>query len=249
VLDIVKRLREPVAVVVLVALALRLVGGVVTLLLPAARGGYGSLESASRWAAQTFTDPLTAVVLVLLVGACLAWEPTPRARLLAQLGVAVIGIGAVLSLVFAVVGIAGNDDIVWVPELLLVLVRLVIPLLAGVVMYRLLAGSTEHRTAVPAVTQSPSSAGPASPPGNPTRQPVPSGRPPARRLPARQQPAGVRRARRVVGRRSRAVREHLQPPVRLAVLSVNRRVRTPQDTSVLSPATVVHPDPAGKPRS
>lgn len=110
------RLREPVAVVLLVVLALRLLLGVVSFvslssgarddtLAWLSRGTYGdnTFALATYGLSYSVLDAVTAVVLVATVASCLLAAPTRHARSLAGAALVLLLLGIVVSLVAAAV--------------------------------------------------------------------------------------------------------------------------------------------------
>jgi hypothetical protein len=140
VVESLKRLREPAAFVVLVALGVRLLLGVVSLFVLATDDRLGSFTAASRSVANWITDPLTAVVLFALVASCVLVERTPRARLLTWASLIVVATGVVLTLLLALIGVAAQGGINRAPSFLVFLADLAVPALAAVGLYRLYQG-------------------------------------------------------------------------------------------------------------
>ena len=134
-----RKLREPAAVVLLVVLVLRLLVAVAGLAL-LDDGGYSDAGAPFGAAA---TDSPTVVVLVLLVGTCALWSPTPHARTLVDLALVVIGLSTLLTVVAAVLWTvrAGADPGggSW-PVLAQLALSLALPVLALVGLARLRPG-------------------------------------------------------------------------------------------------------------
>jgi hypothetical protein len=100
VVESLKSLREPAALVVLGALILRLAMALVGWMLAVQHGS--GLEIAARDAFGAAAEPWTAVVLVALVATCTLPDRTPRVRPLLGLGLAVVAVQIVLTVVLAV---------------------------------------------------------------------------------------------------------------------------------------------------
>lgn len=155
-----KRLREPAAFVVLVALGVRLLLGVLSLFVLATEDRLGSFTAASRSVASWITDPLAAVVLFALVASCVLFERTPRARLLTGASLIVVVTGVGLTLLLALIGVAAQGGINRAPSFLVLLADLAVPALAALGLYRLYQGQ-------PAAARPP-----ALPAGSPGGQPA-----------------------------------------------------------------------------
>lgn len=136
--DILKKLREPAAFVLLGALVLRLMMGLVSVLVLASNDRLDSFTAATRSVAPWVTDPFALVVLAGLVAACVLVDRTRRARqlTLSALLVAVAGIG--LTFGFGVVGLGAEGGINRVPSFLVFLADLAIPVLVAVVLLKML---------------------------------------------------------------------------------------------------------------
>jgi hypothetical protein len=148
------RLREPVAVVLLLVLVLRLVGAVVDAVTARGSGVDGAGPALVRVASQA-TDPLTVVVLTFVIGISLLWSPTRHARGLALGAFAITVIGVLLSLVASVALLAtGVSAVAWTDVARLVL-QLVLPVLALIVLPALLQRGREEADAPLSLEPSP----------------------------------------------------------------------------------------------
>jgi hypothetical protein len=137
VVDSLRRLREPAVVVLLVALALRLVLDVVGLAV-VIDGGAGTGYPAGS-AAVTGGDGLTLVVLAVLVGGCVLWSPTRHARVLTLAAAVLAGLTVAVYVVAVVGALAGSDTGGWAAVAGAVL-ALVVPLLVVVYLVTLWRG-------------------------------------------------------------------------------------------------------------
>lgn len=133
------RLRGPAVLVLLVVLTLRILLAVAGFVLQAgASSSAGEVAAAGVGAAAAAADPLTAVVLAVLVGSCVLGSPVPSARTYRSWAVVVVGVGTLLSLVAAVAWLAvrpaGGATVLDAGQLLL---RLALPVLVLVALTRL----------------------------------------------------------------------------------------------------------------
>lgn len=136
------KLREPAAVVLLVALALRLLLAVVGLGAAWRDHATGSsLVAASGTAASTALDGLSLVLLAVLVAACVLWRPSPHARQLRAAALVGTALSIVLFLVATAVELSAAGVIagLWA-DVVRVVLAVVVPLLSLVVLVRLRQG-------------------------------------------------------------------------------------------------------------
>lgn len=132
-----KNLREPAALVILVVLALRVLLALVTAVVYVGIDLAGGLPAAANLVSFRATDPLLCLVLAALVASCvLVGPPTRRARGLASSAVVVVGVSVLVSLVFAVLGLATRSDLAPV-NALDALTVLALPVLVVVALVRL----------------------------------------------------------------------------------------------------------------
>jgi hypothetical protein len=144
-----KKLREPVTIVLLAVMVLRLVLAVVELVRSIQHldrdgpsgllsGDSGSGGSAAAVLFFSSTDALNVVVLALLVGACVLWSPTPRARQLSLAALLVTSAVVVVSAIDVVVLVlAGPGAAGWWEAALAALLALALPVLALVALAQL----------------------------------------------------------------------------------------------------------------
>lgn len=132
-----KNLREPAALVILVVLALRVLLALVTAVVYVGIDLAGGLPAAANLVSFRATDPLLCLVLAALVASCvLAGPPTRRARGLASVALVVVGVSVLVSLVFAVLGLATRSDLAPV-NALDALTVLALPVLLVIALVRL----------------------------------------------------------------------------------------------------------------
>ena len=104
-MDTVLKWREPAAVIVLVALAIRLVIGGAALVGYAGPGG-GRLVWAASSLHYLVVDSVGVVVLALLVASCLWYRPTPHARALGTAAVVLVALAILGSIALGVTAVA-----------------------------------------------------------------------------------------------------------------------------------------------
>lgn len=138
--DTLKKLREPAALVLLAALALRLLMGVVSVFVLASNDRLDSFTAAARSVASWVTDPFALVVLAGLVAACVLVDRTPRARQLTLFALVLAAAGIGLTFLFGLIGLAAEGGINRLPNFLVFLADLAIPVLVAVVLLKLLQG-------------------------------------------------------------------------------------------------------------
>ncbi|GAA2098754.1 hypothetical protein GCM10009841_12170 [Microlunatus panaciterrae] len=150
-----KKFREVAAFVLLGALALTMLMGLVSLIYLATLDGYG-FASASAVAGDYFSSAVLVVLLTLVVASCVLVEPTPHARLLTLLSLIAVGGGVLLSLLFAVIGLAAPGGPTVVMSFFAYLAGLAPAVLAAIVLFRLLQGQpaqVRQRQAAPGYPQ------------------------------------------------------------------------------------------------
>jgi hypothetical protein len=108
VVDSLRRLREPAALVLLVVLALRLVLDVVGL--AQVFGGGADAGQLSGGVPVAIGDGLTPVVLAVLVGTCVLWSPTRHARTLTVAATLLTGLTLALFVVAVVAVLSGRGS-------------------------------------------------------------------------------------------------------------------------------------------
>lgn len=137
-----RRLREPAAIVVLAVLGVRLLLGLITFsyLQIVGTDSAASLAVARFTASDTITDAFTVVVLGLLVASCVLVEPTPHARTLTWLAVVIAGAGILLALVSSITWLVTVGGVTVVGDLFRLLIGLPISVVALVGLLRLLRG-------------------------------------------------------------------------------------------------------------
>lgn len=147
----VKKWREPVAFVLIAALAVRLGMGLVSIVVLAFDDRPGSFPIVALSLAGWVTDPLTVVLLGAVVAACILGDRTPRARTLTLLSLVVVVAGLVVSLVLGAAGLAAGSVLNRLPPFLVLLAELAVPAVVAAVLYRLLQAQPAAATS-PALT-------------------------------------------------------------------------------------------------
>lgn len=110
--DVLSRWRQPVAVVLLVALALRTALGLVALF--GVDAGVATMNGQhAAPSGSTAGDTLAIVMVALLVTSCLTWRPTRQARALGGLTLLVGGVNVLALLASALVGLVAGGTDVW----------------------------------------------------------------------------------------------------------------------------------------
>lgn len=110
--DVLSRWRQPAAVVLLVALALRTALGLVALF--GGDAGVATVNAQSTAPSGSAAgDTLAIVIVALLVTSCLTWRPTRHARALGGLTLLIGGVSVLVLLASALVGLVAGETDVW----------------------------------------------------------------------------------------------------------------------------------------
>lgn len=164
-----KKLREPVAIVIVAALALRVLLALVSAGVYAGDDVLRTFARAAGPLAYRVGDPTLVLALAAALLACGLADRTPNARTLTLVGVITVGASVLVNLVFLVAGSTAGGP-TRVVDTLTGLLLLVVPVLVGVVLVRLLSALPAAQAA-PAAT--PYAITPAQPDGYASYQPIP----------------------------------------------------------------------------
>jgi hypothetical protein len=178
--DSLRRWRQPVAVVLLVASGVRLLAGIVAVPVLAAADAYGSVATAALFEGSRAGDSLLLLATAAAAAWCLAAPPTSSGRVIATLAVVELVTTVVVSLVFGLLGLTADAvgrGVLFVQFL----AALVLPAVAAVLLLALLrAAPATSVAAVPPATSAESAALPPTvPPGTSLAPPPPPDLPPS----------------------------------------------------------------------
>ena len=132
-----KKLREPIAIVLLVALGLRVLLALVSAGVYARDDVFATFARAAGPLAYRVGDPALVVALAIALLACGLVDRTPNARTLTLVGVVTVGASVLVNLVFLVASSTAGGP-TRVVDTLTGLLLLVVPVLVGLVLIRLL---------------------------------------------------------------------------------------------------------------
>lgn len=133
-----KKLREPVAVVILVALGLRVLLALVSAGVYAGDDVLRTFARAAGPLSSRVGDPALVLALAATLLACGLVDRTPHVRTLTLVGVITVGASVLVNLVFLVAGSTAGGPTRAV-DTLTGLLLLAVPVLAGIVLIRLLS--------------------------------------------------------------------------------------------------------------
>jgi hypothetical protein len=167
-----RRWREPVAVVLLVASGVRLLAGIAAVPVLASGEAYGSFAVSALFGAAGVADTVLLLAAAVAAAACLFAPPTRHGRTIAAVAVIETVAAVVVSLVFGLMGLTA-ESIGRGVEAVQLMAALVLPSVAVVLLLGLL------RAAPVAVTAPASAADPASVAPSLTSSPTPESAPPA----------------------------------------------------------------------
>ncbi len=136
-MDRLLKLREPIALVALIGLAVNLLVALVSAGVYAGADVYGSFAAAAGAMSYRATDPVLAIVLGLAVAACVLVDRTRHARTLTLAGLIVLAASLLIALVFIFAGL-GRTSSTSVVDTVDALIYLVAPVLVGIVLAGLL---------------------------------------------------------------------------------------------------------------
>lgn len=168
-MDVLRRWRQPVAVILLVASGVRLLAGVLAVPVLASSDAWGSVATAALILGRYAADPLLLVATAAAAAWCLTSPPTAGARTIAAVAVVELLAAVLVSLVFGLMGLT-SDAVGRGIEFVQLLAALSVPALAAVLLLALLravpAGSTAGASAEPPpeLAQPAVMPGPAPPP-------------------------------------------------------------------------------------
>jgi hypothetical protein len=167
VVESLRRMREPVAVVLLVAVAVRL-GTALTVLVLASGSPGASFSGPARSIFGWVLSPLAVVVLVSVVAACVLWDPTPHARALVGTSVVLVTADLVAAVGLWSVSMAAESGGRFISSAVF-LSEMAIPAVAAVVLFRLLGARRDRRPAsqpapAPSISERPTVQQPADAP-------------------------------------------------------------------------------------
>lgn len=160
-----RRWRQPVAVVLLVASGVRLLAGIVAVPVLASADAYGSVATAALFEGSRAGDPVLLLATAAAAAWCLAAPPAPGGRVIATLAVVELVTTVIVSLVFGLLGLTADAvgrGVLFVQFL----AALVLPAAAAVLLLALLraAPATSAAAVLPATSAESSALPPATPP-------------------------------------------------------------------------------------
>lgn len=171
-----QKLREPVAVVLLVTVGLRVVLALVSAGVYAGDDVLATFALAAGALASWVSDPALILALAAVLLACGLGKRTPHARTLTLVGVITVGASLLVNLVFLLTGLTAGGP-TRVVDTLTGLLLLVVPVLTGIVLLRLLATLPAADPAAAPYAITPGGTDPAYGPGQPdpntSYQPIP----------------------------------------------------------------------------
>ncbi|HEY5822141.1 MAG TPA: hypothetical protein VIT20_09210 [Propionibacteriaceae bacterium] len=134
-MDTLKRFREPLVMVVLVILGLRVPLALVTAGAYAAEDSSDGISGIAALVAYRAGDPALVVLLTALIASCVLVDPTPRARGLSLAALIVVGVSVLVGLVFGSLTFLQASSI-WLANAVDVLVGLAAPVVCMFLLFR-----------------------------------------------------------------------------------------------------------------
>ena len=172
-----RRWREPVAIVLLVASGVRLLAGIVAVPVLASAAAYGSFAVSALFGAAGVADTLLLLAAAVAAAACLLAPPTPHGRTIAAVAVIETVAAVLVSLVFGLMGLTA-ESIGRGVEVVQLLAALVLPSVAVVLLLGLLRAGPVAVIPPDPATPMPAVAGPPTPVPPPPAPPAPPSLPP-----------------------------------------------------------------------
>ncbi len=140
-MEILRRWRQPVAITLLVATAVRLLAGIVAVALLSSDEGYGSFATAALFEGSRAADTLLLLATAAAAACCLLSPPTRSARTLGALALVETVAAILVALVFGLMGLA-SEAVGRGIQFVQLLATLALPALAAVLLLSLLRSAT-----------------------------------------------------------------------------------------------------------